>query len=155
MQYLLPTLSLNSPKVLPQSLVEHPHPKQIKPRGHFLEWRHEVSEDADEEHAGPAVNLEHAEPLNVLQTGIDRHVQVVRVGHLQLLQLLLKLGVFLALPHDVTPRVTLQRQNLLSKIHRPLSRTLSRNYYWSRKHNPQRQSQKRITQANVDPKSYV
>jgi hypothetical protein len=129
MQYLLPTLSLHLPKVLPQSLVEHPHPKQIKPRGHFLEWRHEVSEDADEERAGLVVNLEHAEPLNVLQTGIDRHVQVVRVGHRQLLQLLLKLGVFLALPHDVTPRVTLQRQNLVSKIHRPHSRTLSRNYY--------------------------
>lgn len=85
---------------VPEELVEHPDPQQVKLAGEFLVGRHEV---AVEMHVDvlPLLNLKHLHVFDILQVGVDRHVQIVEVGSLHLQTLLVKLGVFLALLNDV------------------------------------------------------
>lgn len=97
-------------------LVEHSNPQPIKAVGELLVGRHQVGKEADEQRA-LVVYLENPRCLSVLQTGVDGHVQVMRVLHLDLLQLLQKLGIFLAFSDDVGRGVALQAQDLIREIH--------------------------------------
>lgn len=58
---------------IPEQLIEHPNPQQVKLAGKFFIRRHEI---AIKMHVNvvPLLDLEHLHVLNILKVSIDRHV---------------------------------------------------------------------------------
>jgi hypothetical protein len=102
---------------VPQQFVQQSDPQEVELGGEFLEGRHQVGEEADEDVAA-VVELQHVHELDVLQVCVDAHVQVVEVVRLHPHQLLVELRVFPALLHDIRLLVRLVLHHLLREIHR-------------------------------------
>jgi hypothetical protein len=97
-------------------LVEELDPEEVEFAGVGFVGRHEVGVEADCEVRFSA-DSEDPQILNILQAGVDGHVEVVTVLDLHLLQLLVEFLVLLALAYDVCLRVVWMLQGLLEKTH--------------------------------------
>ena len=114
--YFLPTLSLESQRILPKVLVEQANPQQIKFGCVLFEMRHQIGVKTDEKRCF-VMNLKDSHFLNVLQSCVKGHIEVMGVFHLYLRQLLVKLRIFLAFSNDISRRICLQTEYLVCKIH--------------------------------------
>ncbi len=102
---------------LPEQFVEHAYPEEVELEMQRLILRHEVGEEAHVEVLLFLAQIENPELLQVLEAGVDGHVQVRDIALLDLEQLLQELRVFLALGHDVGVLVGRVAHDLGSEIH--------------------------------------
>lgn len=63
-------------KIVPESLIEHPYPQQIKSGGEVLIGRHEVCKEREYD-GSLGMELEDAESFYIFERGVDGHVQVM------------------------------------------------------------------------------
>lgn len=109
---VLPLVSLE----LPEMFIEHFDEEKVELGGVGFVGGHEIGVDADGEYRFEC-ELEDAHILDVFKSGVDGHVEIMRILCVDLLEFLIELFVFFAFGDDIGFGVGGMFEGLQEEVH--------------------------------------